>query len=447
MSDQFLDRLPPQNLEAEEELLSGCLNGHHPDEIFDILSPDDFYRTSHKIIFGHIKSLFSSKQPIDFVTVCDKCRAADDLEKIGGVSSIAAILNVPMAVSMEHYARIIKTSATARRLMHLAYDIAKTSYEITIDNISEVIEAAQQKILSIESTMSKTEAVQLKDVIMSCLDWCEEASMKNGVTGLTTGLLDLDRILGGLQPSDLIILAARPSMGKTALAMNIAEKCGVPVLVFSHEMDKEKLSFRMLAGKSNINLTRLMTGRLIPEDWSNLTDAAGTLSDLPVFIDETPSLHYSEVKRRARVMFKKHGIKMVIVDYLQLMRGDGGAKGNREAEISSISRALKAIAKELSIPVVALSQLNRELEKRSNKRPELSDLRESGQIEQDADVVMFIYRDEVYNKDPNNPNKGKAEIIISKHRNGPTGTAIVNFIPATTTFKNLITETPYAKNR
>lgn len=442
----YTDRLPPQNIEAEEGLLSGCLNGYYPEDIFDILTPADFYRKNHQIIFEQIKNLFLKKQPIDFVTISDACRHAGELERIGGISSIAQIMETPIAVSQTHYAHVIKTAATARRLLETAYRIADESYSITTDNISEVLDSVQEKILSIETPNQQCEAVHIRDIISESIDHCELAATMNGVTGLTTGLNEVDFILGGLQPSDLIILAARPAMGKTSMAMNIVERCGVPALVFSLEMDKEKLSFRMLAGKSKVNLTRLTTGRMIPEDWSEVTDAAAKLSELPIFIDDSPSLHFSEVRRRSRVMFKKAGIKLVVIDYLQLMRGDGGQKGNREAEISSISRALKAVAKELQLPVVALSQLNRELEKRSNKRPELSDLRESGQIEQDADVVAFIYRDEIYNKDPNNPCKGTAEVIISKHRNGPTGTAIVQFIPSTTTFKNMTTEQPFAKN-
>ena len=442
----YLDRLPPQNIEAEEGLLSSCLNGYNPDEIFDILQPSDFYRRSYEIIFGHIKNLKNKKQPIDLVTVSTACRNAGELEKVGGISSIVGIMNNPVAVNSEHYARIIKTASTARNLLQAAYKIADESYSITADNISEVLDSVQQKILSVEAPGQKCEAVHIRDIINESIDHCELASTMNGVTGLSTGLKDVDFILGGLQPSDLIILAARPAMGKTALCMNIVEKCGAPALVFSLEMDKEKLSFRMLAGKSNINLTRLTTGRLIPEDWEGLTRAAERLSDLPIFIDDSPSLHYSEIRRRARVMFKQFGIKLIVIDYLQLMRGDSGQKGNRETEISSISMALKALAKELQLPVVALSQLNRELEKRSNKRPELSDLRESGQIEQDADVVMFIYRDEIYNKnDPSNV--GKAEIIIAKHRNGPIGTSVVQFVPTTTTFRNLLNEKPYATNR
>jgi len=442
----FLDqRLPPQNLEAEQEFLSGCLNGYCPDEIFDILCPDDFYRSAHQIIFRHIKNLHNKKQPIDFVTIVTACSASGELEMVGGASYIASILNVPIAINQEHYARIIKTAATARRLLETAYRIAESAYSITIDDISEVLDAAQQKILSIEAPNQQCEAVHIRDIITETIDRCELASTQNGVTGITTGLREVDNILGGLQPSDLIILAARPAMGKTALSMNIVERCGVPAIVFSLEMDKEKLSFRMLAGKSKINLTRLTTGRLIRDDWTGLADAAERLSVLPIYIDDSPSLHYSEIRRRARVASKKFGIKLVVIDYLQLMRGDGGHKGNRETEISSISRALKALAKELCIPVVALAQLNRELEKRSNKRPELSDLRESGQIEQDADVVMMLYRDEIYNKDQNNPHKGTAEIIISKHRNGPTGTAVVQFVPSTTRFRDLMTEKPFAR--
>jgi replicative DNA helicase len=259
-----------------------------------------------------------------------------------------------------------------------------------------------------------------------------------GVTGITTGFTDLDAVLGGLHKSDLIILAARPSMGKTSMALNIIENCGVPAMFFSLEMARNQLVDRMLSGKSGINLTKLVTGKLNGADWIEINNAAEAVSSLPILIDDSPSLHFSEIRRRARIAFKQIGIKLIVVDYLQLMRGNESKNGNRETEVSNISRALKAIAKELNIPVIALAQLNRDLEKRSNKRPELSDLRESGSIEQDADIVMFIYREEVYTK-ANTPEelKNKAEIIVAKHRNGPTGFAMLSFDKSTTTFRNL----------
>jgi len=317
-----LDRLPPHSLEAEEALLSGCFNGYCPDEIFDILCPEDFYRTGHQIIFREIKNLKNKKLAIDFVSVCDALRVAGEVEKVGGVSSIVQMMECPVAVNSERYAKIIKTASTARNLINTAYKIAESAYDISIDTVSDIIDSAQQRILSIEAPSHGCEAVHIKDIIADTIDRCELASTQNGVTGLTTGLKDVDFFLGGFQPSDLIILAARPSMGKTALAMNIAEKCGVPVVVFSLEMDKEKLSFRMLSGKSNINLTRLTTGRLIPSDWEGLTGAAERLSEIPLYIDDSPGLHYSEIKRRARVAAKKFGVKVIIIDYLQLMRGD-----------------------------------------------------------------------------------------------------------------------------
>jgi replicative DNA helicase len=433
-------RLPPQDIEAEQALLSACISGYIQEEIFDFLSPDDFYRKSHNVIFKAIKTLHAKKQPIDFVTVVHELKSNGELEHSGGVDHIIRILDFPLAVNPVQYAKIIKTMATARRLVFASYKCADEAYSITVDNIQEVLDGIQHKVMAIEQPDGTSESsTPISHVVSKNLDRYELAAKNNGVTGIPTGLADLDRILGGLQPADLIILAARPSMGKSALAMNITERCGKPVLVFSMEMPEEQLGDRSLAGASKINLSRLRMGRLSHTDWNDLSIAAEKISALPVFIDDSPALHYSEIRRRSRLAFKKHGIQLVVIDYLQLMRGDSG-KGNREAEIASISRAMKALAKELSIPVLVLAQLNRELEKRNDKRPMLSDLRESGSQEQDADVVLFIYRDEIYNKSDNNSNRGTAEIIVAKHRNGPVGFVRVTFNSETTTFRNITRE-------
>jgi len=418
--DQY--RLPPHSLEAEEALISSCLNGYSPDEIFDVLCPDDFYRTANGCIFEQIKRLKNAKQPIDYVTVSDALRGAGKLEVAGGVSSIVQMTETPIAVNPGHYANVIKSASTARKMLEASFKTIEDVYGATNDNLVEVIDSAQCRMLSIEAPGQKCEATHIRDIIADAIDRCERATTQNGVTGITTGLKDVDYLLGGLQQSDLIILAARPGMGKTALCMNIVERCGVPALVFSLEMDKEKLSFRMLAGKSNINLTRLTTGRLIQEDWEGLANAAEKLSDLPIYVDDSPSLHYSEIRRRSRLMSKKFGIKLIVIDYLQLMRGDNSGRGNREVEVSSISRSLKSIAKELNIPVVALAQLNRELEKRSNKRPELSDLRESGCLHGNTLVLNRNHKqlqkikelDTVRNIDIMSLNKNKGDIVMMK---------------------------------
>ena len=363
---------------------------------------------------------------------------ASGLQREGlSASVIPELLETPMAIDIKRIAGIIKKKSILRKTISVSMAGIKDMMSCN-DDALEVLDAFQQKILSIEiSGESACEATSISDIVVDEIDRYEKAATMGDVTGIPTGLRDLDAVLGGLHQSDLDILAARPSMGKTSFAMNIAENSKVSVLIFSLEMSKNQLASRMLSGRAKINLSRLTTGKLHADDWERLNQAAGTVSEFPIYVDDSPALHFSEVKRRSRIAYKRYGIRLVIIDYLQLMRGDAGKNGNREAEIASISRALKALAKELSIPVLALSQLNRDLEKRSDKRPQLSDLRESGQIEQDADVVMFIYRDEVYNKDPNNPNRGKADIIVAKHRNGPIGYATVAFSPETTTFMDL----------
>ena len=424
----------PHNKTAELSLLSACLlDPQSLADSGDLLSPGDFYSSRNGKTFKVFMECASRnpEKPLEMAEVMT------GLQREGVSLSVIPELDLePMAVNIARVAGIIKENAVLRRTIETSMAGIKAMMTCNSD-AAEIIDDYQRKILSIEIFGGAAcEASSISDLVNESLDRYELAATKGGVTGLPTGLCDLDAVLGGLQPSDLIILAARPSMGKTAFALNIAERCGVPALVFSLEMSKNQLSDRSLSGRARINLTRLTTGKLYADDWERLNQAAGEISPLPIYIDDSPSLHFSEVRRRARIAYKRHGIRLVVIDYLQLMRGDA-AKGNREAEIASISRALKGLAKELCIPVLALSQLNRELEKRSNKRPQLSDLRESGQIEQDCDVCLFLYRDEVYDKSPENPNRGTAEIIVAKHRNGPIGFAKVAFNPETVIFRNL----------
>lgn len=425
------DQPMPHDTEAEASLLSACLLDEQSlVDSMDCLTQHDFYSDKHQKIFQCLKECAPRIEHSVFLA---------KLQASGlSATTIVYLHETPMAIDIKTISGIIKDKANVRKAIELSMDGIKRLMSCNGD-AAEALDAYQQRIIGMDiSGDGQGEATHISAIISENVDRYEAAATMKGVTGISTGLGDLDFILGGLQPSDLIILAARPSMGKTALAMNIATKCGVPALVFSLEMSKSQLVDRCLSGKSKINLTKLTTGRLGANDWNDLNNAAEQVSELPVFVDDAPSLHFSEIRRRSRIAYKQHGIKLIVIDYLQLMRGDSGPKGNREAEISSISRALKAIAKELKIPVIALSQLNRELEKRANKRPELSDLRESGQIEQDADAVIFIYREEVYAKANTKPeDKGKAEIIVAKHRNGPTGHAIVQFVPETTTFRNL----------
>jgi replicative DNA helicase len=424
----------PHNETAELSLLSACLRDPQSlADSLDLLSPGDFYSTRNQKFFKVLKSV-APKTPTEPLEMAEVITALQHEDV--SMTVIPELDAEPMAVNIARVAEIIKENAVLRRTIEASMAGINCMMYCNGD-AAEVLDKYQQQILSIDiSGGSGREASSISDLVNESIDRYELAATKGGVTGLPTGLVDLDAVLGGLQNSNLITLAARPGMGKTALALNIVERCSAPALIFSLEMSKAQLADRLLSGKSKINLTRLTAGKLNGDDWSRLTKAAGDLSILPVFIDDSPLLHFSEIRRRARIAYKKHDIRLVVIDYLQLMRGDS-AKGNREAEIASISRALKALAKELCIPVLALSQLNRNLEARSEKRPELADLRESGQIEQDADVVMFIYRDEVYHRDENNPNRGKAEIIVAKHRNGPTGFVVVSFSPETTTFRNL----------
>lgn len=428
------DRPLPNDLDAERSLLCACmLDTRSLSESIDLLSPDDFYSDKHQKIYKALSECCpknDSTQP-EIAVVASKLKS----EGIP-LSDLLALQETPMAVDISTIAKIIKEKSVVRKAIAVSLagiaDLIKSN-----GDAGEVLDCYQQKILKLEMSNSQEEATPISEIVSCNIDKYEMASTRGGITGAPSGFNDLDFIIGGFHPSDFIILAARPGMGKTALAMNIAENCGVPAICFSLEMAKSQLVDRILSGKSKINLTKIINGRLNGQDWERLSSAADSVSALPVLIDDSPALHYSEIRRRTRAAYKKHGIGIVIIDYLQLMRGDGDKK-NRENEISSISRALKAIAKELQIPVIALAQLNRELEKRSNKRPELSDLRESGQIEQDADVVLFIYREEHYVKGnvPADLN-GKAEIIVAKHRNGPTGFTTLRFDKETTTFRNI----------
>jgi replicative DNA helicase len=348
-----------------------------------------------------------------------------------------------MAVNAEHYSRIVYGKACLRRLIEKSNAIAKLCFEDRGD-VDEVIDFAESAIFEVSERKVKPAFSHIGSIIETNIDALEERQGNRAlITGVGTGYSELDHKTSGLQPSDLIILAARPSMGKTAFAMNIARNAAVenniPVAVFSLEMSKEQLSLRMLSSEARIDSSRMRSGFITPEEWLRITDAAGRLTESPIFIDDTANLSAVEIRSKARRLKMNHDIGLVIIDYLQLMKSRGRVE-RRELEISEISRSLKGLAKELSIPVMALSQLNRMLEQRADKRPVLSDLRESGSLEQDADVVAFIYRDEVYNKDENNPNRGKAEIIISKQRNGPIGTVNLAFLHAYTKFENLAEE-------
>jgi replicative DNA helicase len=435
-------QLPPQSLEAEESLLSAVLiDNQSLLDIVEILSPHDFYKPAHQKIFSGVLNLFSENEPVDLVTLTNQLRNAGHLEEVGGAVYLASLVDtVPIAVNVKHYAKIVHDKASLRRLIDKANQIAQKCFEAQGD-VDGVIDFAEASVFEISENKLRPSYFALKDIIEKNIDLIEERQGKKAlVTGVPTGFTRLDSLTSGLQKSDLIILAGRPSMGKTALALNIARNAAVdaniPVVVFSLEMSKEQLSMRMLCAEARVDSAKLRSGFFSKKDWVNLTDAAGVLSEASIYIDDSPDLTVMEIRAKTRRLKLDKQIGLVVIDYLQLMKSSGSAE-RRDLEISEISRALKGLAKEVDIPVMALSQLNRKLEERSDKRPLLSDLRESGALEQDADVVAFIYRDEVYNRDENNPNKGVAEVLLRKQRNGPTGDVSLKFFDAYTRFEDL----------
>ena len=439
--DSELLNVPPQNIEAEESVLSRILlESTTLLEVVEILAPADFYRTSHQKIFAAMTDLFNRNEPIDTVTVANHLKESGQLEQVGGAAYLARLLDVPPAVDAPHYAGIIHDKAVLRRLIEKSNAIAKRCF-LEQGNADDIVDYAEASIFEVTEKKARQAFYPLSKLIDGNIDFLEEKQKnKSLVTGVPTGFTQLDNLTSGLQNSDLIILAGRPSMGKTALALNIARNAavdgGVPVAIFSLEMSKEQLSLRMLCAEASIDSSRLRSGFFSMEDWARVTDAADVLSAAPIFIDDSASLSAMDVRAKARRLKMDKNIGLIIIDYLQLMQGRAGAE-RRDLEISEISRGLKALAKEIGLPVVALSQLNRMLEQRTDKRPRLSDLRESGALEQDADVVAFIYRDEVYNKEETNPRKGIAEVILAKQRNGPTGDALLTFLAAYTRFENM----------
>ena len=449
--DPSLQRIPPHNLEAEESLISGILIDNSTLlDILEILSPEDFYKTVHQKIFSAIVDLFRKNEPVDLVTLANILKEQNKLEEIGGAAYLAEIVDtVPLAVNAQHYAKIVHDKACLRGLIKRADNIIKRCFEDT-GNVEEVIDFSEKSIFEIAENKINPAFFPLSKIVDDNITTLEERQgKKTMVTGVPTGFSRFDYLTSGLQKSDLLILAGRPSMGKTALALNIARNVAVEenisTAIFSLEMSKEQLSMRLLCAEARIDSSRLRGGFLNKDDWANLTNAAGVLSGAPIFIDDSPDISTMSIRAKARRLKMDKNIGLIIIDYIQLMKGSSTSE-RRDLEISEISRSLKSLAKEIDLPVLALSQLNRKLEERSDKRPQLSDLRESGALEQDADVVAFIYRDEVYNKDENNPNKGKAEIIIAKQRNGPIGVAPLTFINTYTRFENPVSEIDFVTN-
>jgi replicative DNA helicase len=439
-------KLPPHSLEAEQSILGGLLlDNEATDRIGDLVYEDDFYSDAHKVIYRHILALVGDGKPVDVVTLSEALGSVQKLDYVGGLAYLGALVqNVPSAANIRHYAQIVRERSILRQLAATAGEIADSAYNPLGRNARSVLDEAEAKVLHIAEQGGRGQRTYtpLKDLLVGAVDRIETLYNRDNpsdVTGVATGFADLDKETAGLQPGDLVIVAGRPSMGKTALALNIGEHVAIdlklPVVVFSMEMGASQLAMRMIGSVGRLDQHKLRTGRLAPDDWEKLSSALGRLSEAPMLIDETPALNAIEVRSRARRLQKQYGqLGLVIVDYLQLMQAHAQGE-NRATEISEISRSLKALAKELKVPVMALSQLNRSLEQRPNKRPVMSDLRESGAIEQDADVILFIYRDEVYNEDT--PDKGIAEIIIGKQRNGPIGTVRLTFLGEHTRFENM----------
>ena len=442
MSVVDVRKLPPQNIDAEMSILGGILlENEAVNRVLDILVPDDFYRESHRKIMRAMIELNDHREPCDLITLTTILKKRGELEEVGGGAYLATLVDfVPTAANIAYYARIVKEKAIARNLIRAATDIVTDGYDEQAE-IEELLDKAQKTIFEISENRVKTPYFQLNAILKDTIKYIGDLyEKKEHTTGVPTGFLDLDDKTAGFQRSDLIIIAGRPSMGKTAFALNIAQYASIyaeprcPVAIFSLAMSKEQLVTRLLCSESRVDASRLRTGHLLDGEWEKIMRGAEKLFEAELFIDDTPAISILEMRAKARRLKAEHNIGMVVVDYLQLMRGSGSPE-SRQQEISEISRSLKALAKELSVPVVALSQLNRGLESRTDKRPMMSDLRESGAIEQDADVIMFVYRDEVYNKD--NPDvRGKAELIIGKQRNGPIGTVNLTFLGEYTRFEN-----------
>ncbi len=435
-----MERVPPHSLDSEMAVLGSMLMSEEAvPAALELLEPASFYRDSHRKIFEAMASLFNRQKPVDLVTVTEELKAAGQLEEAGGAHYMASLTSVvPTAANVGHYARIVREKAMLRHLITAATKVAGERYE-NQDDVDALLDRAEQMLFDIAHRSGGNAAILLREMLSHSIETIERLyQRKELVTGLSTGIHDLDVKTAGLQPADLIIVAGRPSMGKSALSTCIAEHVGVveriPVAIFSLEMSKESLVHRMLCAHARVDVHKARTGFLAQSDWPRLTNAAGKLSEAPILIDDTPGLSALEMRAKARRLKNQHQIGLVIVDYLQMMRGSYRSE-NRQQEISDISKSLKALAKELHVPVIAVSQLSRAPEQREDRRPQLADLRESGAIEQDADVVMLLFREEVYH--PTEDNRGRADLIVAKQRNGPVGTIPLVFLKEFTRFEGL----------
>jgi len=439
-------RVPPHSVEAEQAVLGGLmLDNSTWDAVGDRITADDFYRRDHQLIFGAIADLAGRSEPCDAVTLSEFLDRQGTLGDTGGLAYLATLArDTPSAANIRAYAQIVRERSQLRHLIRVGGEIAASAYDTEGQPASALVDEAERRVFEIAESGQKagTGFVALKDVLGATIDRLDMLHQSQGaLTGVSSGFTDLDRMTAGLQPGDLIVVAGRPSMGKTTLALNMAENAaigkGVPVAVFSMEMSREQLAFRMISSLGRVNQGHLRTGLFGDEEWSRINGAISMMKTAPIYIDDTGALTPTEVRARARRLKREHGLGMIVIDYLQLMQVAGN-KENRATEISEISRSMKALAKELKVPVIALSQLNRSVEQRVDKKPVMSDLRESGAIEQDADLIVLIYREEVY--DPNTTRKGIADIIIAKQRNGPTGEVHLTFLGEYTKFENLASD-------
>lgn len=439
---EFL-KVPPHSIQAEQSVLGGLmLDNQTWDSVADKVIEEDFYRRDHKLIFRTIAQLAEKQDPFDVITLSESLDSIGELQNAGGLAYLGTLVkDTPSAANIVAYANIVRDRSVLRQLIHVGTDISDSAYNPEGRETAELLENAERRVFEIAEQRQRGQGgfSSIKSLLAKAVDKIETLYELDGnITGASTGFNDLDEKTSGLQPADLIIVAGRPSMGKTTIAMNMAEnvalKSGMPVAVFSMEMPGEALAMRMMSSLGRIDQHKVRTGKLDDDDWPRLTSAINLLAETKLFIDDTPALTPTEVRSRARRLTREHGqLGLIVLDYLQLMQSPTSGD-NRVQQISDISRGLKALAKELNVPVIALSQLNRNLEQRPNKRPVMSDLRESGAIEQDADLIIFVYRDEVYNED--SPDKGIAEVIIGKQRNGPLGTVRLTFLGQYTRFEN-----------
>ena len=436
-------KLPPYSLEAEQAVLGGLIIDNSTwDQVSDVVMEADFYRQDHRLIYGAIFDLAEKNEPYDVVTLSEWLTSHNELNNVGGLSYLGSLAkNTPTAANIKAYAKIVRERSVLRQLIRVSTDIAESAYNPEGRSSADLLDMAESQVFEIAEKGGRSEGgyAKIQDLLVKAVDRIDELYQSdNAYTGIPTGFDDFDNMTSGLQKADLVIIAGRPSMGKTSFVMNLVENAAIkhkqPVAVFSMEMPGDQLVMRMMASLGRIDSNKIRTGKLDDADWPRLTSAVGILNEAPIFIDDTPGLNPMEIRSRARRIHREHGLGMIVIDYLQLMQSAKGTGENRATEISEISRSLKGLAKELGVPVLALSQLNRSLEQRPNKRPIMSDLRESGAIEQDADLIVFIYRDQVYNED--SPDKGTAEIIIGKQRNGPIGMARLTFLGQYTRFEN-----------